>query len=87
MAVLVEYQKHVEDYQKRSKDLEEAVQSRDSTKQRVDDLRKRRLEEFMKGFSAISLKLKEMYRVSKRLSLPFLSRGLLTASLIDDLSG
>ena len=87
MAVLVEYQKHVEDYQKRSKDLEEAVQSRDSTKQRVDDLRKRRLEELMKGFSAISLKLKEMYRVGKRLSLPFLSRGLLTACLIDDLSG
>ena len=73
MAVLVEYRKRVVDYQKRSKDPEEAVQSRDSTKQRVDDLRKRRLEEFMKGFSAISLKLKEMYQVSKRLSLPFLS--------------
>lgn len=66
MAVLVEYRKRVEDYQKRSKDLEEAVQSRDSAKQRVDDLRNRRLEEFMEGFSAISLRLKEMYQVSRR---------------------
>lgn len=63
MAVLAEYRKRVEDYQKRSKDLEESVIARDSAKQRVDDLRKRRLEEFMEGFSAISLRLKEMYQM------------------------
>jgi structural maintenance of chromosome 4 len=75
MAVLVEYRKRVEDYQKRSKDLEEAVQSRDSAKQRVDDLRERRLEEFMDGFSTISLRLKEMYQVSKIQSLPLSFQG------------
>jgi len=63
MAVLAEYRKRVEDYQKRSKDLEESVIARDSAKQRIDDLRKRRLEEFMEGFSAISLRLKEMYQM------------------------
>lgn len=36
---------------------------RDEAKKRYDDLRKRRLDEFMAGFTAISQKLKEMYQV------------------------
>lgn len=44
--------------------MEAVTSHRDSAKQRYDDLRKVRLEEFMAGFSAISAKLKEMYQVS-----------------------
>jgi structural maintenance of chromosome 4 len=48
---------------KRAKDLEETTAARDSQKLLYDRLRKQRLDEFMTGFSAISLKLKEMYQV------------------------
>jgi structural maintenance of chromosome 4 len=37
--------------------------ARDSKKAEYDDLRKQRLDTFMTGFTAISLKLKEMYQV------------------------
>lgn len=40
-----------------------ALQGRDSIKKEHDELRKRRLEEFMAGFDVISLKLKEMYQM------------------------
>jgi len=48
---------------KRAKDLEVTTAARDAQKQLYDGLRKQRLDEFMAGFSAISLKLKEMYQV------------------------
>lgn len=63
LAVLQEYRKRAEEYTARAADLEAAVSGRDSVKHRLDDLRKRRLEEFMEGFSAISLRLKEMYQM------------------------
>lgn len=63
LAVLQEYRKRVEEYTARAADLETAVTGRDSVKHRLDDLRKRRLEEFMEGFSTISLRLKEMYQM------------------------
>jgi structural maintenance of chromosome 4 len=44
----------------RVKDLDEITARRDAIKQNYDDLRKRRLDEFMKGFTAISYKVKEM---------------------------
>jgi structural maintenance of chromosome 4 len=56
---------------KRAKDLEETTAARDSQKQLYDGLRKQRLDEFMTGFSAISLKLKEMYQVHTDI-LPFI---------------
>jgi structural maintenance of chromosome 4 len=48
---------------KRAKDLEETTAARDAQKQLYDGLRKQRLDEFMAGFSSISLKLKELYQV------------------------
>lgn len=49
---------------RRAKDLEDTTNERDAQKQKYDGLRKQRLDEFMAGFNAISLKLKEMYQVS-----------------------
>ncbi|KAK0528142.1 Structural maintenance of chromosomes protein 4 [Tilletia horrida] len=62
MAVLQEYRKRQNEFLSRAKDLEETTASRDAAKQKHDDLRKQRLEQFMAGFSTISSKLKEMYQ-------------------------
>lgn len=48
---------------RRAQDLEEVTNLRDQQKQKYDDLRKQRLDEFMTGFNLVSLKLKEMYQV------------------------
>ncbi|KAG1879662.1 RecF/RecN/SMC N terminal domain-containing protein [Suillus tomentosus] len=61
--VLKEYKKREEEFMKRAKDLEETTAARDAQKQLYDGLRKQRLDEFMAGFSLISLKLKEMYQM------------------------
>ena len=63
MSVLKEYRKREEEFLKRAKDLEQITALRDAEKQKYDGLRKQRLDEFMAGFSLISLKLKEMYQV------------------------
>jgi len=62
-SALEEYQRREKEYKQRSKDLDETTGQRDSAKSLCDDLRKRRLEEFMQGFNIISLRLKEMYQV------------------------
>ncbi|GAC95260.1 chromosome segregation ATPase [Pseudozyma hubeiensis SY62] len=62
MSVLAEYRKREGEFLSRAKDLEATTQERDAAKQRYDDLRKQRLENFMAGFSVISSKLKEMYQ-------------------------
>jgi len=64
MAVLKEYQRREEEFLRRAKDLDETTALRDTEKQKYDSLRKQRLDEFMAGFSTISLNLKEMYQVS-----------------------
>jgi structural maintenance of chromosome 4 len=61
--VLAEYRKRESEFLDRARDIEAVTASRDNAKQRYDDLRKARLDEFMAGFSAISSKLKEMYQV------------------------
>lgn len=48
---------------RRAQDAEDTTKERDAQKQRYDQLRKQRLDEFMTGFTAISFKLKEMYQV------------------------
>lgn len=63
LAVLQEYRKRAEEYTTRAADLVDAVSKRDVVKRTLDDLRKCRLNEFMEGFSAISLRLKEMYQM------------------------
>lgn len=63
LTVLQEYRRRVDEYTARATDLESAVSGRDSVKRRLDDLRQRRLEEFMVGYGIISVQLKEMYQM------------------------
>jgi structural maintenance of chromosome 4 len=63
LSVLAEYRRRAAEYTARSADLAEAVAQRDTAKRRCDELRRLRLEGFMEGFSAISLRLKEMYQM------------------------
>lgn len=63
--VLNEYRRREAEFLDRARDMETVTSQRDTAKQRYDDLRKVRLDEFMAGFSAISAKLKEMYQVSR----------------------
>lgn len=64
LEVLKEYRKREQEFLTRIKDMDEITAKRDEAKSTYDSLRKQRLEEFMDGFSQISLKLKEMYQVS-----------------------
>ncbi|KAG8624861.1 hypothetical protein KVT40_006612 [Elsinoe batatas] len=63
LSVLADYRRRVAEHASRSADLNEALTARDTAKKRLDDLRRLRLEGFMEGFSAISLRLKEMYQM------------------------
>ena len=63
LSVLGEYRRRLEEHKARIIDLNLAVAERDNAKQLSDDLRKMRLEQFLEGFSTISLKLKEMYQM------------------------
>lgn len=61
--MLKDYKKREEEFLRRARDLNQITEARDAEKQKYDNLRKQRLDEFMAGFSLISLKLKEMYQV------------------------
>ena len=63
LGVLAEYKNKLDAYLSRAKDLEEITAERDAAKATYDELRTKRLAEFMEGFTAISQKLKEMYQV------------------------
>jgi structural maintenance of chromosome 4 len=63
MHVLDDFKKRALEYESRRQVLNEAVTARDAAKQLCDDLRRRRLDEFMAGFNEISQKLKEMYQM------------------------
>ncbi|TFK56417.1 hypothetical protein OE88DRAFT_1741296 [Heliocybe sulcata] len=63
LAALKEYRKREEEFLRRAQDLDATTSQRDEMKQKYDSLRKQRLDEFMAGFTAISLKLKEMYQM------------------------
>ena len=45
------------------KELNVLTTQRDNIREEYENLRKQRLETFMKGFNSISLKLKEMYQM------------------------
>lgn len=51
------------EYATRVGELESATSERDAVRREHEELRKRRLDEFMAGFNTISLKLKEMYQM------------------------
>ncbi|KAL6945338.1 hypothetical protein ACO0QE_002788 [Hanseniaspora vineae] len=61
--VLTEYISRLQDYRFRKTELESAVNSRDTVREKCEALKKKRLDEFMEGFSIISLTLKEMYQL------------------------
>ncbi|CAB4275028.1 unnamed protein product [Prunus armeniaca] len=60
---IAEYRRKVSSYNERVEDLNMVTQQRDDIKRQYDEWRKKRLDEFMAGFNAISLKLKEMYQM------------------------
>lgn len=64
LSVLKEYKRRQAEFDNRARELEEVTQARDEQKAKYDDLRKKRLDEFMTGFALISAKLKEMYQAS-----------------------
>ena len=49
-------------YLKRVEELDSITDLREAQRKRGDELRRQRLDEFMAGFSAITMKLKEMYQ-------------------------
>ncbi|KAJ1340722.1 hypothetical protein BSLG_004816 [Batrachochytrium salamandrivorans] len=63
LGVLNEYRIKMELYMTRASDLDCITAKRDTVKDTYDGLRKKRLNEFMAGFTAISQKLKEMYQM------------------------
>lgn len=50
-------------YLKRVSELDEITDIRNEQRRQHDDLRKRRLDEFMAGFTVITTRLKEMYQM------------------------
>ena len=60
---IAEYKTKEEDYNNRVAELDASTATRDGVRNRYDDLRKRRLDDFMAGFNTIALKLKEMYQM------------------------
>ena len=63
MCAIAEFKAREKEYLEKVRELEEASSARDKAREKCDELRKRRLVEFMHGFSIISLKLKEIYQL------------------------
>ncbi|KJE90125.1 hypothetical protein CAOG_01474 [Capsaspora owczarzaki ATCC 30864] len=63
ISAIREYRKKEAEYLARAAELEAVTDSRDAARGRLDALRKKRLDEFMAGFSVITMKLKEMYQM------------------------
>lgn len=61
--VLKEYGTKKLEYESRRTDLNLAVEERDQIKNYCEDLKRKRLDEFMEGFNTISMTLKDMYRM------------------------
>ncbi|KAG9456777.1 hypothetical protein H6P81_001285 [Aristolochia fimbriata] len=60
---IAEYRTKASLYNSRVEELNVVTEERDEIKRQYDELRKKRLDEFMAGFNTISLKLKEMYQM------------------------
>jgi structural maintenance of chromosome 4 len=63
MRAIEEYRRKEREYAGRVKQLDGVTSQRDEARQVHDALRKKRLDEFMQGFSIITMKLKEMYQM------------------------
>lgn len=60
---LMEYKKKDEEFRTRLAEVEEITAERNAARKDYEELRRKRLEEFMSGFGIITLKLKEMYQM------------------------
>lgn len=61
--ILKEYGVKIQEFKVRQDELNESIESRDQIKNYCEDLKRKRLDEFMEGFNTISLSLKEMYQM------------------------
>jgi structural maintenance of chromosome 4 len=63
ISAIAEYRRKNEDYKKQVCELDDLTNRRDFVRKENDTLRKARLDEFMHGYSVITLKLKEIYQM------------------------
>lgn len=63
LGAIAEYRRKNDEYKGQVTELDSLTAKRDVARKENDGLRKARLDEFMKGFSAITLKLKELYQM------------------------
>jgi structural maintenance of chromosome 4 len=63
MGAIEEYRKKETDYLSRVCELDQVTEERNDARREHEELRRQRLEMFMEGFGAITLKLKEMYQM------------------------
>merc|ERR1719159_1387992 len=61
--MIEEFRRADAEHRSRLAEFEEANQEREDARRKLEGLRQQRLEEFMEGFSVISMKLKEMYQM------------------------
>ncbi|OBA21048.1 hypothetical protein METBIDRAFT_42234 [Metschnikowia bicuspidata var. bicuspidata NRRL YB-4993] len=61
--ILKEYGLKRKELDTRREELNESVEQRDGIKNHCEELKRKRLDEFMEGFNTISLSLKEMYQM------------------------
>jgi structural maintenance of chromosome 4 len=63
MSAIQEYRNKAKEYSQKFAELDEVTERRDACRNIYEDMRRKRLEEFMIGFGEITLKLKEMYQM------------------------
>jgi len=63
LGVLAEYRQRENEWKERVSELESTTNKQNEARASYDELKKRRLDEFMVGFTTISQKLKEMYQM------------------------
>mmetsp|Transcript_5244 Transcript_5244/g.12460 ORF Transcript_5244/g.12460 Transcript_5244/m.12460 type:complete len:1318 (+) Transcript_5244:93-4046(+) len=63
LSVIEEYRKRLHSFKEKVKEFEAVSAERDEAKKSLDELRTKRLNQFMEGFTTISMKLKEMYQM------------------------
>merc|ERR1719474_986473 len=63
MGVIDAYRRKDDEYVRRLQDLQSCKEKRDAVRQQFEDCKKARFDSFMSGFSMITKKLKEMYRM------------------------
>ncbi|CAH6719721.1 structural maintenance of chromosomes protein 4 [[Candida] jaroonii] len=61
--ILKEYGNKLQEFGVRQTELNQSISSRDEIKNHCEELKRKRLDEFMEGFNTISLSLKEMYQM------------------------